>query len=186
MRTPNASRAALTLAALFLATLSLAALPAGVQARSSDRGKPMLINADDADHALDESQPTVLSGNVVITQGTLDIRSARADVTTRNNEPTRVVLTGSPARLKQEMDDGSPFSANASRIVYDLTSDTVTLTGNVTVNQRGNTMNGPRVVYNMKTGRVQASGTGTGSGNGRVSMRIEPKNPTPADESGND
>ena len=179
MRTPHASRSAPLLVALSLAALSLAALPAGVQARSSDRGKPMLINANDVDHPLDESQPTVLSGNVVITQGTLDIRSARADVTTRNNEPTQVVLTGSPATLKQQMDDGSPFSANAGRIVYDLTSDTVTLTGNVTVNQRGNTMNGPRVVYDMKTGRVQASGAGAESG--RVSMRIQPRNTPPAD-----
>ncbi|MCF7222472.1 lipopolysaccharide transport periplasmic protein LptA [Marilutibacter chinensis] len=175
MRTPNASRTALMLAALLLV-----ALPAGVLARSSDRTKPMLIDADNVVHALDESQPTVLSGNVVITQGTLDIRSARADVSIRNNEPTQVVLTGNPARLKQEMDDGSPFSADASRIVYDLTTDTVTLTGNVTVNQRGNTMNGPRVVYNMKTGRVQATRNGTDSG--RVSMRIEPKNPAPADQ----
>jgi lipopolysaccharide export system protein LptA len=172
MKTPLAS-----LAAPLLVALLLVALPAGVQARSSDRNKPMDIAANDSSYSTDESEPAVLSGNVIITQGTLDIRSARAEVTVRNSEPSRVVLTGSPAKLKQEMDDGAPFSADASRIDYDLTSDIVTLTGNVVVKQRGNTMNGPRVVYNMKTGRVQASGSE--SNGGRVNMRIQPKAASP-------
>ena len=173
MKTPSASPAA-----TFLVALLLAALPASVLARSSDRNQPMDVLAADIQHALNESEPTVLKGNVAVTQGTLDIRASRAEVTTRNDDPSRVVLTGSPARLKQEMDDGSPFSADASRIDYDLTSDTVTLTGNVVVKQRGNTMNGPRVVYDMKTGRVQASGSE--SDDGRVRMRLMPSTTTPA------
>ncbi|MBB1060243.1 lipopolysaccharide transport periplasmic protein LptA [Marilutibacter spongiae] len=168
MKTPPASPAAPLLVALLLV-----AAPASALARSSDRNKPMDIAANTTNYVTDESEPSVLSGNVVITQGTLDIRSSKAEVTSRDSEPTRVVLTGSPARLKQEMDDGSPFSADASRIDYDLTSDIVTLTGDVVVKQRGNTMNGPRVVYNMKTGRVQASGSE--SDGGRVRMRLVPR-----------
>lgn len=173
MRTPPADATATLLLALLLA-----ALPSGALARSSDRNQPMDISANSTNYVTDESEPTILSGNVIIRQGTLDIRSARAEITSRNNEPTRVVLTGSPAKLKQQMDDGSPFSADASRIDYDLARDTVVLTGNVVVKQGGNTMNGPRVVYDMKTGRVQASGSD--SEGGRVNMRILPKNPVPA------
>ncbi|QDH69339.1 lipopolysaccharide transport periplasmic protein LptA [Marilutibacter alkalisoli] len=167
----KASAASLT---ALLAIALLAVLPADLLARSSDRNQPMDIDADDFDHSLNESQPTVFIGNVVIKQGTLDIRSVRAEVTVRNGEPTRAVLTGSPATLKQEMDDGSPFNARANRIDYDLTVDTVTLTGDVSVRQDGNTMNGPRLVYNMRTGRVQASSNA--SDNGRVKLRIMPKN----------
>lgn len=177
MRTPASLAATLLLALLAAPTEGLA--------RSSDRDKPMDINADDIDHALDGSRPATLSGNVVITQGTLDIRSARAEVTVRGSEPTRVVLTGSPATLTQEMDDGSPFSANAQRVDYDLDTDIVTLTGNVVVKQRGNTMNGPKVVYNMGTGRVQASGNA--SEGGRVNLRLVPNRaprPTNGSEGG--
>ncbi len=175
MKTPLASPATPLLVALLLV-----AMPSSLLARSSDRNQPMDVLAANIKHALNESEPTVLQGNVAVTQGTLDIRASRAEVTTRNDDPSRVVLTGSPARLKQEMDDGSPFSADASRIDYDLTTDVVTLTGNVVVKQRGNTMNGPRVVYDMKTGRVQASGSETDGG--RVRMRLMPKTTAPATE----
>ena len=44
-------------------------------------------------------------------------------------------------------------------------------TGNVAITQQRGTLNGERVVYNMKSGQVESGG----SGNGRVKMRILPK-----------
>ena len=43
---------------------------ASALARTSDRNKPMDIDAGRSDYSMDDSRPTTLSGGVVITQGT--------------------------------------------------------------------------------------------------------------------
>lgn len=155
----------------------IAVMAAGAaHARSSDRSKPMDIDAGRQEGTLDDSSPTILSGGVHITQGTLDIQSSTATISTRNGDPSRAVLTGAPVVLKQQMDDGTPMTARASQVDYDLSTETVVFTGNVVIEQPRGSMSGQRVVYNMKTGRVDSGG----QGNGRVKMRIMPKNAAPA------
>jgi lipopolysaccharide export system protein LptA len=163
MRLP-ASALALLIAAAIAST--------AVHARSSDRNKPMDIDADASAMSLDDSRPSIVSGNVTITQGTLTIRSARAEITQRGGEPVRAVLTGSPVRLSQQLDDGTPMTALASRIDYDLKTEIVTLTGNVRIEQPRGSHSAQRVVYNMRTGQVNSGGQGAG----RVKMRILPRN----------
>lgn len=157
-------------AALLIAALALA--PMAAQARSSDRSKPMDIDAGATDYSLDDRRPTVLSGGVTITQGTLDIRSNRAEITQRGGEPVRVVLTGGPVRLTQQLDDGTPMSATANNVDYDLKTEIVVLTGGVNLQQPRGSLAGGRVVYNMRTGQVQSGG----QSGGRVKMRILPRN----------
>ncbi|HEY4583777.1 MAG TPA: lipopolysaccharide transport periplasmic protein LptA [Lysobacter sp.] len=152
--------------------LALALAPAAALARTSDRNKPMDIDAGHSDYSMDDSRPTTLSGGVIITQGTLDIRSNQAVIHSANGEPVRAVLTGGPVKMKQELDDGKPMTAVANRVDYDLKSEIVTFTGNVDIQQPTGSIAGQRVVYNMKTGQVQ----GGGQDAGRVKIRIQPKN----------
>jgi lipopolysaccharide export system protein LptA len=160
-------------ASLFLlaATMAMAsAVP--VWARTTDRNKQINIDAGRQQGSTDESAPTVFSGGVHITQGTLDIRSNVAELTVRNGEPTRAVFTGSQVTMKQEMDDGAPVNARADKVDYDLTTETIVFTGNAYLeNPRGST-SGPRITYNMKTGRIDSGGDGSG---GRVKTTIMPK-----------
>ncbi len=159
--------------ASLLALLLVAAItPSTVQARSADRNQPMDIESGDADYSMNESRPTVLSGGVTIAQGTLRISANRADITRRNGDPVRAILTGGPVKLNQQLDNGTPMSAVASKVDYDLKADVVVFTGNVSIQQPTGSLSGQRVVYNMKTGQV----TSGGAGNGRVKMRIQPKN----------
>ncbi len=171
------------LPASFLALLLLAAAtlstPRPVLAKSADRNQPMDIDAGQSAWSMDDRQPSILSGGVTITQGTLDVRSDRAEVTSRGGEPVRVLLTGSPAKLKQQLDDGAWLNASANKIDYDLKGETVVLTGNVSLQQPRGNLRGERVVYNMRTGQVNA-----GEGGGRVKMRILPKNPPPTPAKG--
>jgi lipopolysaccharide export system protein LptA len=139
-------------------------------ARSSDRTKPMDIDAGRQEGTLDGNSVNVLSGGVVITQGTLDIRADRADIHQRGGEVVRAVLTGKQAILKQDMDDGTPMTARADRIDYDLLSDVVVLTGNYTVTTPRGTTRGQRLTYDLKSGRVESGGD-----SGRVQLRIMPK-----------
>ncbi|HEY0502448.1 MAG TPA: lipopolysaccharide transport periplasmic protein LptA [Lysobacter sp.] len=152
--------------------LTLVLASAGVQARTSDRNKPMDIDAGHSDYSMDDSRPTTLSGGVIITQGTLDIRSNTAVIYSANGEPVRVVLTGSPVTLRQELDDGKTMDAIANKVDYDLKTEIVTFTGAVNIRQPSGSIAGERVIYNMRTGQVQ----GGGQDAGRVKIRLMPRN----------
>ncbi len=158
--------------ASLLLVATLAALCAGpAAARSSDRQQPMDIEAGHQTGTIDDREPTVLSGDVKITQGTLNINADRAVITLKGSEPVHAVLTGGQAVLSQQMDDGTPMTAKADRIDYDITGDVIVLIGNYTVTtQRGST-SGQRLTYNLKSGQVDSGG----ENNCRVKMRILPK-----------
>ncbi len=160
----------------FLA-MALAAVLGGLvatdaAAKTSDRSQPMDIDAGRQEGTLDDRSPTILSEGVIIRQGSLDIRSDRAEISlSKNGNPQRAVLTGGPVVLKQQMDDGTPMTARASKVDYNLQTEIVVFTGNVSIEQPRGTMSGERVVYNLKTGQVNSGGEGAG----RVKMRIQPK-----------
>ena len=165
------SRRAASLTTLLALSAALAATPAW--ARSSDRDKPMDLTSNTQDCSLvDDAGPCVFSGNVHIVQGTLDVRADKADVRRGGGDIRRVILSGSPVRLKQELDDGGLIDATAANVDYDLLTETVVFTGNVELNQPGRgAMSGGRIVYNMATGRVQ----GGGQDGQQIRTRILPK-----------
>ena len=157
-------------ASLLLLVVALAA--AGqASARSTDRNKPMDLEAGHQTGTLQGDSVSVLSNGVHITQGTLDITSSRAEITMRDSEIVRAVFTGAPVVMKQQMDDGTPMTARAAHVDYNLKTEIVVFTGDVTIQQPRGTMSGQRVVYNLKTGNLDSGG----EGNGRVKMRILPK-----------
>lgn len=150
--------------------LLVALLPLGAQAKTTDRQAPMDIDAGHTDALLTDDGDTVLSDGVVIVQGTLDVRSDKAVLHRKAGELSEVVLTGSPATLKQVNDNGEAMNARASQIVYTLSSDIVVLTGGVVIEQPRGTLRGESVKYDLKTGRLDGGGDGK-----RVQMRILPK-----------
>ena len=170
-QSPNGRGRRHAAAAVLLLAAVAAALPAAVLARSSDRNQPMDIEAGHQTGTLSGDSVNELSGGVHITQGTLDITSARATITLAGGEPTRAVFRGGPVVLKQELDDGSPMSARADNVDYNLRTEIVVFTGNVSINNPRGTLSGQRVVYNLKTGNVESGG----EGGGKVKVRILPK-----------
>lgn len=165
-------RATLPLVAGMLLAVLAAALPvAGALARSSDRQKPMDIEAGRQSGTLTGDSVNQLSGGVHITQGSLDITSSGATITLAGGDPTRAVFTGGPVSLKQELDDGTPMSARADNVDYNLKTEIVVFTGNVSITNPRGSLSGQRVVYNLKTGNVESGGEGSG----KVKVRILPK-----------
>lgn len=164
-------------ASLLLALAAMASV-AAVQAKTSDRNQTMTTQSDRTDCSVNESAPCLLIGNVHVVQGTLDIKAAKADVRRANGDVSTVRLTGSPVQMKQQNDDGGWINATAGQIDYDMSSDTIVLTGDASVQQPGKGgITGGRIVYNTRTGQVQSGGE---AGGGRVNMTFEPKNKTPA------
>ena len=154
-----------------LSSLLLAALlPLSAQAKSTDRNAPMDVEADRTDAVLGDDSDSTLSGNVRITQGSLDVSADKAVIHRKAGDIDQVVLTGSPAILKQLSDTGEPMNARASKIVYTLSSDLIVLTGGVVIEQPRGNMRGETIKYDLKTGRLDGGGDGK-----RVQMRIMPK-----------
>ncbi|TWT19115.1 lipopolysaccharide transport periplasmic protein LptA [Luteimonas marina] len=168
--TRHAAKLVLAIAALACAGTALA--------KSSDRNQTMKVDADRSDCTVTDSGPCVLTGNVHIVQGSLVIEAARADIRQGDGDIQSAKLTGSPVRLKQDMDNGGTMNATAAQVDYDLQQDTVVFTGKAVVQQPGQgSISGERIVYNMRTGQVQGGGNG-----GRVSLQFEPRNKAPASD----
>ncbi len=153
---------------LLVATLCCTSM---AMARTSDRNQPMDAESDQNSCVLSDTGQCVMTGNVHIIQGSLNITAGKAVIYRAGGDISRAVLTGSPAVLKQQMDDGTPMTAQASNVDYNLQNEVVVFTGNVELQQPRGTMNGERVVYNLKTGAIDSGGAGSG----RVKMRIMPK-----------
>jgi len=167
---PAPARATARIGPALACGLLALACASGVAARSSDRTKPMDIDAGRHEGSIEGNGTSIFSGGVTITQGTLDIRADRADVQQRGGQPVRAILTGRQATLKQQMEDGTPMNARADRIEYDLISEVVVLIGNYTVTTPRGSTSGQRLTYDLKSGRVESGG----EGNGRVQLRILP------------
>lgn len=161
-----------------LALLAALMLPFAALAKTSDRNQPMNLEAATQDcNLLDDNGKCRFSGNVVITQGTLEVHADTADIFRKNGEIVRVLLAGRQATMRQVMDDGSTMNAKADNIEYLVTQNTIILTGNFSIESPRGSNAGQRMVYNTETGQMQSGGDGT-----RVRTVLQPKTPaaTPA------
>ena len=157
--------------ALLASAALLLLLPvADVVAKSSDRNQAMTIDSGSQSGNMEGNGKTVLGGGVVVTQGTLEIRSAAAEIYMADGEVSRSVFTGKQVKMKQQMDDGTWMDAQADRVEYDMKTETITFIGNYTVKSDRGSNSGQRMVYNTKSGNMQSGGDGT-----RVRTVIQPK-----------
>ena len=162
--------------ALLASAALLLLLPvADVVAKSSDRNQAMTIDSGSQSGNMEGNGKTVLGGGVVVTQGTLEIRSAAAEIYMADGEVSRSVFTGKQVKMKQQMDDGTWMDAQADRVEYDMKTETITFIGNYTVKSDRGSNSGQRMVYNTKSGNMQSGGAGT-----RVRTVIQPKSAQPA------
>ena len=162
--------------ALLASAALLLLLPlADAGAKSSDRNQAMTIDSGSQSGNMEGNGKTVLGGGVVVTQGTLEIRSAAAEIYMADGEVSRSVFTGKQVKMKQQMDDGTWMDAQADRVEYDMKTETITFIGNYTVKSDRGSNSGQRMVYNTKSGNMQSGGDGT-----RVRTVIQPKSAQPA------
>ena len=162
--------------ALLASAALLLLLPlADAGAKSSDRNQAMTIDSGSQSGNMEGNGKTVLGGGVVVTQGTLEIRSAAAEIYTADGEVSRSVFTGKQVKMKQQMDDGTWMDAQADRVEYDMKTETITFIGNYTVKSDRGSNSGQRMVYNTKSGNMQSGGDGS-----RVRTVIQPKSAQPA------
>jgi len=174
------------LTALLLTTGSAAAW-----AEKADRSRPMTLESDQPCTVSLLRQTSVCSGNVVISQGTLQIRADRLELRETPEGYQMAVATGTaakPATYRQKRDGGDEtVEGQAQRIDYDSRAGTLRFEGAAVVRRlRGSSVadeiQGQQIVwdstaesFNVRGGAATASNPG-----GRVRAVIIPR--APADE----
>jgi lipopolysaccharide export system protein LptA len=166
-----------------------AKLPNAFQGFSRDTDQPVTIEAD-ALEIRDKDSYAIFTGNVVVKQGDSTMRSRELKVhyegsmrdasRERKSEPAPAKsasgqkATNDPAQRIRRIEalggvivTNKDQKASGDRGVFDMPTNTATITGNVVVSQGPNVMRADKLIVDMKTGlsRMEA---GSKDGNKRV------------------
>ncbi|MCU7938779.1 MAG: lipopolysaccharide transport periplasmic protein LptA [gamma proteobacterium symbiont of Bathyaustriella thionipta] len=168
-----------------LFTFVLFLTPASLMALSSDRNQPINLEADSAD--IDDLKGiSIYTGNVILSQGSMVIKSSKLTLyTDKNKDLEKAIAVGSEKKLatfKQRPEGKNvDFRARAITMIYYLTKDKIHLLKNAYVWQDGDTFSGNKIIYDTKnetviaTGKKNKDGKPVSSG-GRIKVTIQPKN----------
>lgn len=147
-------------------------------ALESDRNQPISIEADAG--SLDQkNQVTVFTGNVVIKQGSLNIRAHAIRVAQDKQGNQLIQAEGNPVHFGQQLEDKGYVEGSGNQVEYESSTGLVRLTGNAMVKRGGDVARGAAITYNMRTEVYtvlgsKIAGTASGTKNGRVSVIIQP------------
>lgn len=156
------------------AAVLLSAIPA--YALQSDRQQPISIEADQG--SLDQvNHVTTFTGNVIINQGSIHIRSATAQMTRNDKGEQLMKASGHPAYFSQTLDNNKGVvNGQAENADYSSVTGVVTLTGNAIVTRGGDRAEGSVITYDTRTEIYSVKGTKVAGGQGRkrVNVVIQP------------
>ncbi|MGB7404408.1 MAG: LptA/OstA family protein [Pacificimonas sp.] len=163
---------------LALILAPLLALPVLAQSNSiqrHDSSAPIDFSADRIEVREAASQ-AVISGNVQVDQGSLDLtaaevrvfyRSGSDDLTVDRLDATGGVVITTPAERAQ-----------AAAAYYDVPNSLVTLVGNVLLTRNGDIVRGERLVIDLNDGQSVIDGAGSRTA-GRVTGSFTPRSAQP-------
>ena len=142
-----------------------------LQAYESDSDEPIFLESDSAKWD-EESQKSTYRGNVIVTQGSMLLTGELLIVTSKNNEISRMVITGEKARYKQKTITGKIINGEAKKIQYYVDKAKIIFLDKAILTQTNNIVRSNRIVYKTDTENITA---GDKKGKSRVKMTLEQK-----------
>ncbi len=147
-----------------------------VRALETDREQPITIRADDGE--VDENQGTfVYRGNVIITQGTLEVTADEVEIHTAERAITQIIArmdkdSEDLAHYQQQMNEADDMVyADARKITYLVQEERLHLSGEARLQQVEDVFTGELLYYDMARGIANLS---SGDQSNRVNMTITP------------
>jgi lipopolysaccharide export system protein LptA len=143
-----------------------------VWALSSDKDQPLEIEADQA--SIDDAKgETIYEGNVMVSQGTLNLRAAKVSLTyDKNKKVDTIRAQGNPAYFKQRPDGRKDdIKASAQVMEFNVKADILNLRTNAKIEQGKDVFTGENITYEAKRGLIKATGGGS---KGRVKVTVQP------------
>lgn len=150
-------------------------------AEKADREKPILVEADSM-NADDQKQVTTWERNVVVTQGTMQIRADRVVVQQNSDGTQNATAWGKPVSFRQKREGVDEFvEGYGERVEYRGKDEQVSFFNKARVKRGQDELRGNFISYNASTEYFEAKGGDAGSG-GRVRGIFQPgvKNPAGA------
>lgn len=143
-----------------------------IWALSSDKQKPIEVEADSFN--LDDAKKiTVYSGNVIMTQGSMEIMADNVTIYDARGTTDKIIAIGKPVKFKQQPDDNQGLiRGEAKRFEYLVSKNTLVLINKATLWQSGNTFSSDRITYDSKHSIVKAGDKKSGSK--RVKITLQP------------
>ena len=114
---------------------------------------------------------TRLIGDVIITRGPMRVEADHGIVRYEENQLSELELTGEPCVWQDRLEDGTEVSGEASRIDFDIASNSIRFSGNAFVRHPQGDVTGDVLTYNLDTETLSATSTEEES---RVRYVIEP------------
>ena len=170
-----------------LYTIAAIALGASLaHAETADKSKPISFTSDGGEVNY-EKKTGVLTGNVVITQGTLTIRADKINFRQNADNSLSATAFGNPISFRQKRDDAEGYYEGwAQRAEYDGTTEQLELFDNAILKRGADEIRSNYITYNSKTELFKAEGrpattpiAGEAGRNDRVRGTFQPKE-TPA------
>jgi lipopolysaccharide export system protein LptA len=158
------------------AVLGLTLMAAPALAQISSEGGPIYINSARTE-SLENERKVLLVGNVDIQQGTARLRADTVTIRFRpgNGAPAGASVVGGFGQVEQIVAEGNVYyvtpelKAKSERGVYELATDTITMTGKVALMRERDVAEGETLRMEVKSRRTTLEG-----GSGRTRMVIDP------------
>ena len=130
---------------------------------ATDFSKQIIANSRDQE--LDgRNKISILIENVVIKQGSLEIKADRVEIDASKGNGNEVITAiGSPATYKQRLEDGSMVTAAANRIAYDVSTRVLELVGDAKITQNQSMVSADAISYNMLEEKISANSDENGT-----------------------
>ena len=153
----------------------LALLPLSATALDSDKTRPLKVQADKA--SLHKTTGiSIYTGNVIIKQGSLEIRADQLKVYTSSGRLQKMIAYGTPATFQQRPEHKKQdITAKARKMTFNAIKNITVFEKKAELRQGKNTFKSNHIIYNMKTDTVIA---GKQNGGDRVTITIQPGNPS--------
>ena len=132
-------------------------------ALDSDKNAPVTINADTTSIDFRTGQ-RVLTGNVEITQGTLNIRANKVVLIYKGDDIDTATAYGKPVKFKQ-IPEGQTEMVHGEGKTLKLkqAKNLITLKDNAKITQGSNTITGKVIYYNTQTSKMTVKGQSAAS-----------------------
>lgn len=147
-------------------------IPVATWGLSQDVEEPVNIEADTV--VFDNEKGVAdYQGNVVMVQGSLEIRADKVNIQAPESEITTMVATGSPVRLNQKMDDGQLIKGQGNKVTYNVKNKRIILVDSAKLEQGKDVIINNYIEYLPSSGELYAGGK---KGSGRVKAIFHPTN----------
>lgn len=159
-------------------------MPAALYALPDDREQPVYVEADTAD--LDQASGVgIYRGNVLIKQGTMEIRGDEVTIKTQDRRFNSLTSVGNPAKFQQQLDlDQGTVFGDAKHIHYNVVDGVLTMRDKAHLTRDGDEFTGNYLRYDTVNDKVRAKRAEDGSE--RIKIIIQPETLDSSDEAGSE